>query len=968
MKWTNRFLCFALGLLMACGTVLAQRTYESVEGDPMQARIYTLPNGLKVFLSVNKDVPRIQTYVAVRTGSRNDPAETTGLAHYLEHLMFKGTTNFGTTNMEAERPILDDIERRYEQYRTVSDSSLRKRLYHEIDSVSQLAAQYNIPNEYDKMMSAIGGEWSNAYTSNDVTCYMEDIPSNEVDNWARIQADRFQNMVIRGFHTELETVYEEYNMGLSSDGGRMFSALMAKLFPTHPYGTQTTIGRGEHLKNPSITNIKKYFSHYYVPNNVAICMAGDLEPDSVMDIIEKHFGQWKHSEDLNRPEYANMPAIQAPQDTTITGPEASELCMAWRFPEGRSLVNDTLSIISQLLNNGTAGLIDLDINQQMKAQDMYASNEPLCDYSMFIMGGQPKQGQTLKEVRELALTEMEKLKRGEFSDDLLASIMNNYKRSHYEQLRSNAFRASAFVQSFINGMPWEQYVGRLQRMQGITKEQVVDFARRNFLDNYVCVYKQQGELPTLPNVEKPAITPIPTNGHLQSQFMTQVQNSHPTPIQPVFMNFERDIDEIQRKGRTILYKENTNDDLFALQLRFPLGKEVSQMYGLATDYLNYLGTSVLSNQQQKEIFYGLACDYEFQQTGEELVLTLEGLGENLCPALVHLSNLLHDAQPSQEAYDRLVEFILKAREDAKTRQESNFDALRQYAMYGSYNATLSRPTAKQLRNIKPQQLLQLIRELGQYDFITLFYGRRAGVNAQLAQALFAQDDKPTKKSPKPRRYELQTTPRSEVLLAPYDAKNIYMVQYLNEGRKWKLENTALMALFNEYFGVGMNSIVFQEMREARGLAYSSSASYIRPSRLTDSEYFQTSIITQNDKMTDCIREFATLLDSVPRRETAFELAKQGLQKSLATTRTTRFKQLTYYLAAQRLGLTESLYETMYRQLPAITLQQLMDFARERISHKSYRYIILGDENQLDMPALEKIGPVRRLTTEQIFGK
>ena len=262
MKFKS-FLIAAL-LSVGFGSQASAYEYETVKGDPMQTRIYTLPNGLKVYLSVNKEQPRIQTYVAVRTGSRNDPAETTGLAHYLEHLMFKGTRLFGTTDAVKEQPYLDDIERRYEHYRTVTDPEKRRQLYHEIDSVSQIAAQYFIPNEYDKLMAAIGANGTNAYTSNDVTCYVENIPSNEVDNWARIQADRFQNMVIRGFHTELEAVYEEYNMHLSSDFDKEWAALGKKLFPTHPYGTQTTIGTQEHLKNPSITNIKNYFKHYYV--------------------------------------------------------------------------------------------------------------------------------------------------------------------------------------------------------------------------------------------------------------------------------------------------------------------------------------------------------------------------------------------------------------------------------------------------------------------------------------------------------------------------------------------------------------------------------------------------------------------------------------------------------------------------------------------------------------------------------
>ena len=274
-----QMLMAAMAATVLCCMSCDRHDYESVKGDPMQTRIYTLKNGLRVYLSVNKDEPRIQANIAVKTGSRNDPAETTGLAHYLEHLMFKGTRQFGTTDFEAEAPLLDEIEQRFEAYRQLSDPAERRRAYHEIDSVSQLAARYNIPNEYDKLMALIGSDGTNAFTSFDITCYVENIPSNEVDNWARIQADRFQNMVIRGFHTELEAVYEEYNLHLSEDGEKMINALLYKLFPTHPYGTQTTIGTQEHLKNPSIANIKRYFENYYCPNNVAICMPATSTPN-----------------------------------------------------------------------------------------------------------------------------------------------------------------------------------------------------------------------------------------------------------------------------------------------------------------------------------------------------------------------------------------------------------------------------------------------------------------------------------------------------------------------------------------------------------------------------------------------------------------------------------------------------------------------------------------------------------------
>ena len=125
---------------------------------------------------------------------------------------------------------------------------------------TQEASKLAIPNEYDKLMSAIGADGTNAFTSYDMTVYTDEIPSNQIDNWAKIQSDRFANAVIRGFHTELETVYEEYNMSLTDDGGRMFDSLMVALYPHHPYGMHTVLGTQEDLKNPSITNIKNYYT------------------------------------------------------------------------------------------------------------------------------------------------------------------------------------------------------------------------------------------------------------------------------------------------------------------------------------------------------------------------------------------------------------------------------------------------------------------------------------------------------------------------------------------------------------------------------------------------------------------------------------------------------------------------------------------------------------------------------------
>ena len=461
--------------------------YESVNGDPMQTRIYTLDNGLKVYLSVNNEEPRVTAHIAVNTGSKNDPAETTGLAHYLEHLMFKGSKQFGTTDYAKEAPLLQKISDLYEEHRALTDPAARKAKYHEIDSLSQLAAQYNIPNEYDKMMSAIGSVGTNAYTSYDVTCYVENIPSNEIERWCLLQSDRFQNMVMRGFHTELEAVYEEKNISMTKDGRKSTEALMRLLFPTHPYGTQTTIGTQEHLKNPSQVNIRNYFNKYYVPNNVAICMAGDLNPDSTIALIDRYFGTWKPGTDTAPRTFAPLPPLTSPKDTTVLGHETEHILLGWRLDGASSLQNDTITMVDMLLSNGDVGLIDIDLNQKMKVLGAGSGIWDLKDYSLFIFQGTPNEGQTLEEVRDLLLAELEKIKRGNWDEKLRHGIVLNTKLEQLKALDNNRARVSNMVDSYINGTPWAQQVQQVDRLAHLTKADIMKWVEEQLANGYVRV-------------------------------------------------------------------------------------------------------------------------------------------------------------------------------------------------------------------------------------------------------------------------------------------------------------------------------------------------------------------------------------------------------------------------------------------------------------------------------------------------
>src|SRR5699024_1124806 len=257
-------------------------TYRYVENDPSHTRFYKLDNGLSVILSPSHKKPRIQTYIAVKAGSKTDPADHTGLAHYLEHMLFKGTPKYGSLNFAKEKPLLDSIAALYEVYNSTTDEAKREKIYAKIDQVSGEAAHYAIANEYDKMMAAMGARGTNAFTSFEQTVYTEDMPNNVIDKYLGVQAERFRHPVFRLFHTELEAVYEEKNRSLDSDGSKVFKQIFALLFPHNNYGQLTTIGTIHDLKNPSLNAIRDYFNTYYVPNNMGIIMAGDFDPDKVI--------------------------------------------------------------------------------------------------------------------------------------------------------------------------------------------------------------------------------------------------------------------------------------------------------------------------------------------------------------------------------------------------------------------------------------------------------------------------------------------------------------------------------------------------------------------------------------------------------------------------------------------------------------------------------------------------------------
>lgn len=965
----KKFLLILMMSSLLLPTMLnAQKKYEyiSYSHDAMNVRMYTLDNGLKVYLSVYKDAPRIQCLIPVRVGSKNDPAETTGLAHYLEHLMFKGTTNFGTMNWEAEAPILDQIEQLFEVYRATKEPQQRDSLYRIIDSLSYVASGYAIQNEYDKMMKFIGAQGTNAATSNDYTIYIEDIPSNQLENWAAIQSDRFTHPIFRIFHTELETVYEEKNTSLAKDGRKASETMLNALFPNNPYGQQTTLGRSEHLKNPSITNIKNFFNTYYVPNNMAICLAGDFDYDHAIEVIDRYFGKLE-KKDVPHYAIAKEKAIQEPIVREVVGREAEFVNVAFRLDlPANSPEMYVVEMMDNVMANGRCGLIDLNVNQKHTMAYGSAYVYGLCDNSAYVLTGRPNAGQSLEEVRDLLLEQIKCLVNGEFDESLIQAAINNIEAREMKKLQSNRSRAYAMAHAFENQIDWYYASQTIEMYKKITKEDIVKFAKRMFADNnYVVVYKRQGEPEVTPKVVKPAITAIQMNRDAESDFFKSIKAVKVKPIDPVFVDYKNTITFDQYKEVPIDYLQNTEDKTFILSMIFPVGELHDIMLPYAAQYVQKLGTSKLSVEEIQTMFYSMACSFSIRVSDDETFVTLSGIESNRTKALRLMMDVLNNAQVDTQMLHNMVADVLWQRKNAKSSQNSVLNCLRNYCEYGPelVNYQLKEDD---LQKMTGDTLLASLRQLLRYKPEVLYYG--PATIKQFKKSLSTltlpkQFDTPVA----PKKFERCATPENVVYYAAYPAKQSRVITSMR-APKYDATVSNIAKMYNQYFGGSMNAIVFQEMREKRSLAYSAQSAFVVPNDTAEYMYNYSYIATQNDKIVDALVAFDSLFNAMPTSQAALDLAKEGAKRSIAASRITKTAILDSYLRNRKIGVDYDIRKDFYNLIDGFTMKDVQDFNKHFIQNMPKTYMILATDGEVDMDTIsQKFGAVKKLTLEEIFG-
>ena len=940
--------------------------YEEVTNDPLKARVYTLDNGLRVYLSPNPDEPRVTCLVGVRAGSTSDPVETTGLAHYFEHMMFKGTPRLGTTNWEEESKLIARIEELYEQHLASTSPDEKKAIYKQIDELSQEAAKFVATNEYDKLMSSIGAKATNAGTSYEMTVYINDVPVNELEKWAMLESERFKGIVLRLFHTELETVYEEFNMYQDRDSERAFAAMMKSLFPNHPYG-RDVIGLPEHLKNPSMINIRKFFETYYVPNNMAIALSGDISFEASIKLIDKYFGSLERKE---------LPEKQQPVEEPITdvlaqevvGPEPENVMLAWRFDGVGSADQMHVELIDMILSNSQAGLIDLNLVQKQKVLYAGSWQYMLKDYGLHVLQAAPLAGQSLQELEQLLLEEIEKVKNGDFDDWLIEAVINNLKLSKIRQQERNMGRAYEMMNGFIDGRSRLEILEYMAKLEKITKDDLMKFAREKYSNNYVVVYKKQGENSQLVKVEKPSITPVPVNRDLQSDFAKEFAAMKSPDVEPVFVDFEKSIATASiQEGCDFYYIQNNSNDLFSLRYIIDMGSWHDLEFELAVGYLKFIGTDRFSAPDlQKELYkYGLELNVSTSE--ERSYVTIRGLNSSFDKGLELMEHILANAKADQQTYNEYVGRILKDRQDQKADQRTILmQAMMNYGIYGSNNPKKNILSEDALRAIDPEKLTQLLSSINGYKHKVFYFG--PSKFEQVRSKIKTRHALPE---------TLADVPSAKVFnqLKPDDGK-VYVVDFdLNQANILLVANTSPFSkdlipaarIYNEFYGSGLSSVVFQEIRESKALAYSAYSVFRTAKKADRINTLFGYLGTQADKLPIATETLIKLLNDMPLAVDQYNMARESIVKVINTERI--IKEQIFWTWQDNLdrGIAYDIRKDEYEAAKNMDMEAFSKFFDEQIKGNHFTYLILGKKNNLDPKALNSLGKVEALSLEELFG-
>ena len=951
--------------------VFACCSYQSQAEDlnALKVKEYRLENGLTVWLNEDHSQPKVFGAVVVKAGAKDCP--DTGIAHYFEHMMFKGTDRIGTLDYESEKVLLDSIAMKYDELAMTEDTAARARLQKEINELSIRSSEYVIPNEFNRLINRFGGSGLNAATSYDATIYFNTFSPQYMVQWAEINSERLINPVFRLFQSELETVYEEKNMYGDFIGGQVMDTLMARYFGPHPYA-YPIIGSTKNLKNPRLTEMHKFFEDYYVASNMALILSGDFDAQQVMPILEKAFSRIR-SGNAPKQEKVMLPPFNGRETMKVKFPIPFIKAMGLGFRGVSANHEDqvALNIAVNLLNNanGTGYLDKLMVEH--KLMGALAINESMNEAGILAVAIMPKLLiQSYSSAEKMVWDEINRVKNGDFSDEMFNSLKLEQKRQYASSLENIDSRATIMMNLFSQGKSWNDYLNEVARIESITKEDVVRVAQKYFSNNYLCVTKSTGKYPK-DNLPKPAFSPVvPRNADASSSYAKQLEKIPEQQVAPRIIDFEKDVKTSKLTPLVTLYTTpNPLNDIFTLNISYGIGALEQPELMQLTNYLQLLGTESLSFEQFRSRLQSIGSTLAFDVTPDAFVMKVTGFDNHIDETMKLVGDFIRHAKADDKKLRQIVD-------DAKVSEKAFFksgdnvaSALLEQVKYGDQSRYLRKLSLSQIKKLKGKDMLAIYDKVRSVQCDLHYCGTLPveKVIGTIRQHLPLERTTVASNSPYYRELKQYDRPTVFFIDMPDMAQSIVYGYVKGDPVDDKASRHA-SRLFSVYFGGDMSSLMFQEIREFRSFAYRTSGRYQLPNHAHKGTAgsFTAMLSTQSDKTLDALGVLDSLIREMPLKPERMEAVKQTLVNRINNDYPP-FRNLSEKVASARMeGFDRDPAEEFLRDIATMDMQDISRFYREQISGRPVVYVIAGNRKHIDMKKLAEDGTIIKVKKKDIY--
>lgn len=933
--------------------------------DPLAVTEVTLDNGFRILLTENHERPEVFGAVVVNTGAKNDPADNSGMAHYLEHMLFKGTTAMGTTDWAAEQPHQARIEELYDQL-AGADEATRARVQAEIRDAVKQTYPYVVPNELDQLLRLLGGRGVNAFTTYDETVYHNTFPASQVEPWLEIYAHRFEDPVFRLFPSELEAVYEEKNIALDTTGYTAFRKALRAVFPEHPYGGTDILGEVEHLKRPSLSAMRAYFETYYVPQNMALVLSGDFETEAVLAIARRTFGAWERGADPP-PTPGTVQPFEPNEKLSMRATPIRAGVVAYRTVPERHPDFAALAVIRRLLSNPQrSGLVD-------RASDggklLFALHLPadFADHNLDAVVYVPRLvTQSFRGAEKVATEPFDAIAAGDFDDATFQAIKSSLLNEEARRLEDNEERALAVGHAFVARGGWQGYLDYLSRLEALTKADVVRVAGELFGERRLRVRSRMG-FPKKTRLDKPDVAPVEATPGAHSKFYETIvaRPYEPPTLRPI--DFAADVPRMALdEGLTVEAVENPFNDLYALEVRFGVGHLRMRPLPLVAELLPRLGTYLRSAEDLQEAWFALDTTMSVESGLDTLVVRLEGPQEHLAESLELLSEVLVSAKPDKGVWRKVRRERWGFRRLTLRDPQALSEALRDHVLYGNLSESYRDYGPAGARRFSAEDLIRHWEAAQRYAVTVRYAGPAslAEVAGDVQRELALRTDRAEAVDPVvlPRRERDETT---VYFLPRRDAVQTHL-WFIVDGEAIPIEHAAAADAFAEYFGGSMAGLVFQEIREFRALAYSAGARLERDARPEGAGWIRGYVGCQADKTFDALDVMMGLLQEMPRYPDRMPLVKTSLSRGLeASSPGFRDRADTVAQWKQR-GYGADPRPDRLAAYGALGFEDVERYYETNVAGRPISIVVVGDPRKVDRKRLKTYGPLVEVGVRDIL--